>query len=118
MEDSLVDNLAQIVGRKLGRKVVVHRSQQNFRKPGYQGRMVLTKAPIKYSIGIEGCNPPVFFNLTVNEAKSRLAMLSDMLSSGVISATSPDARSVAQPSSAPQAGADVEHLPPNPDDRY
>lgn len=122
MTDSLVDTLAEHLGRKLGRKVVVHRTQDQFKKPGFQGRMVLTKGAIKYSIGIGGCNPPVFFGMTVGEAKARLAMLNDMLTSGVIHATAQNLdRNDAlapDPGATLPAGPDVEHLDANHDDTY
>lgn len=70
MTDSMVDVLAKSLSYKLGRRVTVGRF-----KDGTIWR---------YGIGIEGCFPPMFSNLTVGEAKGRLAMLSDMLSSQVI----------------------------------
>lgn len=70
MTDSMVDVLAKSLSYKLGRRVTVGRF-----KDGTIWR---------YGIGIEGCFPPMFPNLTVGEAKGRLAMLSDMLSSQVI----------------------------------
>lgn len=57
----VLGTLAQTLQSKLGRRVVVHRDEQTFKDAG--GRL---RKQIRYSVGIEGSNPPVFFNMTVS----------------------------------------------------
>lgn len=84
-------NMAQILARQLGRKVHVHRVEYRLRLPN--GRY---KTNIRYTLAIEGFHPPIFPGLTVNEVKGRMAMLSDLLISGVITSASPDAEHLAR----------------------
>lgn len=71
--------LAEALTQTLGRTVVVHRSKQSFRKPGAR---FLTSV-LRYSIYIEGANPEMYFGMTPNEVKARLAMLLDLAYSWV-----------------------------------
>lgn len=80
-------NMAAILAKKLGRKVQVHRVEYRFKTGGNK-----FKTQIRYTLVIEGSHPPMFPGLTVNEVKGRMAMLTDLLYSGVIlSATQPTA---------------------------
>lgn len=72
-------NMAAILAGKLGRKVHVHRVEYSFRLPS--GKF---KKNTNYTLVIEGSHPPMFPGLTVNEVKGRMAMLTDLLYSGVI----------------------------------
>lgn len=74
-----IGNLAAVLTRVLGRRVQVHRVEYQFRLPS--GRF---KNNIRYTLVIEGSHPPLFPDLTVNEVKGRMAMLTDLLYSGVI----------------------------------
>lgn len=73
MVDGQVVMLANQVARLLGRKVTVHHDRFQFRVPGGKVKW----SPWKYTILFEGVPIP-FAGLTVNEAKGRLAMLSDL----------------------------------------
>ncbi len=121
----MMHSLAQRLARSLGRRVVVHRVEYVIRIPGGKSRTQL-----RYSIGIEGSHPPVFFNMTSNEVKARLAMLSDLLACGVIQrgSTSSDpepygdagpGRSADQEPSGPhEGGLDDEREPSGGHDSY
>jgi len=84
MKETSVDQLANVVSIKLGRGVTVHRHQDHFKSYGK-----IKKAPLKYIIAVEGCIPAFFPGCTVNEAKMRLAMITDLFYSEIIHATSP-----------------------------
>lgn len=86
----MVAAMAQNLARQLGRKVHVHRVESKFQI----GHTRKTKTEIRYTIAIEGSHPPMFFGMTINEAKARLAMLSDLLISGVIRSASTDAEAL------------------------
>jgi hypothetical protein len=68
---SLIGSLSRSLSNTLGRRVEVRRN-----KPLNQ--------PLKYYLTIEGCVPEVFGPFAVHEIKSRLAMIEDMLNSGII----------------------------------
>lgn len=72
-----VANLADGVSRVLGRKVIVHHSRYQFKLHGK-----LKWSPWRYTLLFEGVTIP-FSDLTINEAKSRLAMLTDLYYHGV-----------------------------------
>lgn len=81
----LMEALRQGLEHRLGRRVVIGKYKAN----GYTkraGRLVLdeSKGAWRYTISFEGCHPSQFGPMNVNEIKSRMAMLSDMLHSGVI----------------------------------
>ena len=81
----LIEALRLGLQQRLGRRVVVGRYKQTgFTKRA--GRMVVdeSKGAWRYTLSFEGCNPSQFGPMNVNEIKSRMAMLSDMLHSGVI----------------------------------
>ena len=65
-----VANLAFMVSHHLGRKVVVQHSRYMFRPPG---ATKMKWSPWRYTIIFEGVNVP-FSDLTINEAKGRLAI--------------------------------------------
>lgn len=76
--------LATQLARQLGRGVTVHNNRFQYTRPG-------TKKPVwtpwRYTVLIQGVNP--FDSLTVEEAKSRMAMLSSLLYAKVITAGDP-----------------------------
>lgn len=76
----LVATLASSLERRLGRRVVVHRVEYKIPLPGKKG----VRTQLRYTIAIEGSHPPAFYGMTINECKSRLAMLNDLLISGVV----------------------------------
>lgn len=79
MPNSLVDDLAAILSRKLEHRVTVHRVPLHGRKP--------SPSAVSYSIMVEGCRVP-FQSLTVGEAKARLSMMLDLFDHGIIRAGS------------------------------
>jgi len=85
----LIAALAHGLTQKLGCKVQVHRVETK-----YTIGKRKTKTQIRYTIAIEGSHPPMFFGMTINEAKSRMAMLSDLLVSGVIKSANTDAETL------------------------
>lgn len=81
----LMEALRDGLERRLGRRVTIGKYKQNgFTK--VRGRLVVdeNKGAWRYTLSFEGCNPSQFGPMNVNEIKSRMAMLSDMLHSGVI----------------------------------
>lgn len=80
VKTGLTANLAALLQSKLNRQVVIHRTEQTFKKPGERK----LSSSIRYSMYIEGSNPEMFFGMTITEVKSRLAMLIDLIYSGVI----------------------------------
>lgn len=87
-KETLVDDLAWSLSRKLGRPVKVVRVQSmefdpRKAKSRPSGR-AFKAGPLRYNIVVPGCSPEVFPGMTINECKARITMLSDMLSSDVI----------------------------------
>lgn len=72
-------NMAVVLTKALGRQVDVFRVDYSFRLPS--GKF---KKNTNYTLMIEGSHPPMFPGLTVNEIKGRMAMITDLLYSGVI----------------------------------
>lgn len=84
-----ITSLAAAVSRHLGRKVVVQHSRYMFRPTG---SVKMKWSPWRYTIIFEGVQIP-FADLTINEAKGRLAMLSDLYYHGVFDDCNSKARS-------------------------
>jgi len=112
-----VYHLAQSLQAKLGRRVVVHRVVNVVYLNSSRTKR---KQTIRYSLGIEGSQPSVFFNMTIDECKSRLAMILDLLHSGVVRASETkhsDGPDIEQ--NGPHEGdSSVEHQPPDDDKPY
>lgn len=112
----LIEALRLGLQQRLGRRVVVGRYKQTgFTKRA--GRLVPdeSKGAWRYTLSFEGCTPSQFGPMNVNEIKSRMAMLSDMLHSGVIlkGEKHGDVPSTASPNSTKRV-----ELPPSSSDIY
>lgn len=97
---SFVDTLAQIVSRKLGRRVILSR----YRIAGFKSA---SPTVWRYCIAVEGVHV-VWRDLNINEAKGRLAMLSDLLSEGAIL----PGRAYDEAQTTNAGGVGVEHFAP------
>lgn len=76
--------MAQTLANKIGRRIVVHRVVKGgYSKYGRPGRGDIPKT-IRYSMGISGCVPETFGGMTITEVKGRLAMILDLVCSGVL----------------------------------
>lgn len=80
VDSGVIGSLVILLGKKLGRSVVVHRTENKFKKPGSHK----VEVSIRYSLAISGAVPEVYFGLTVNEVKGRLTMLIDLILCGVL----------------------------------
>lgn len=81
VRDGLIGSLSAILSKRMGRRVQVHRIEQAKFVPGKPFSNAKT---IRYTLVIEGCHPPAFYGMTCNEVKSRMAMISDLIQSGVL----------------------------------
>lgn len=84
-------NMAEILSAKLGRRVQVHRVEYKIKTSGGRFRTL-----IRYTLAIEGAHPPIFPGLTVNEVKGRMAMLTDLLFSGVITSAAESTKNISR----------------------
>lgn len=86
VRDGLIGSMSQILAKKLGRKVQVHRIEQ---AKYVHGKPFTNSKTIRYTLAIEGCHPPAFYGMTCNEVKQRLAMICDLIYSGVLNVPTP-----------------------------
>lgn len=100
--------LAKTLTRQLGRRVTVHHSRYQFKLHGK-----VKWSPWRYTILIQDVTLP-FSDLTVNEAKGRLAMLSDLMFAKVIVAGEPPS----EPSPSYENRLDGGNVAPGGDDSY
>lgn len=73
--DGQIGSLTKMLSDKIGSPVKVFRDDQY---------LVGSRRTTRYSINMPDCRPALFTGMAVGECKSRLAMLYDMLASGVI----------------------------------
>ena len=93
--DGVMGGMAKALAARLGRKVQIHRVEYQISRHNKS---------IKYTLAIEGSHPPAFYGMTSNEIKQRMAMLIDLLRSGVVVA--PGVNEVDEPEAAPHKPSD------------